>query len=314
MAYQAQMGVALTFQHPVRDINGAYVAGQAAAVTKALLGPDRLAAPTELAAVVLTNFVIGWVQVVITGTRLGLYTLTLTNPGFPTADGRETDYDIVVSPGIAAAQNLLTSRDRVRTRMQLKNTSDQPIQPGETHPFDALIDLLVSEVSDEYQVRLGRTFSEASYTQYLDGSGTRSLLLGVGPLVSFTSLESVEYTDNGAGGVTETRTLVARHTYVLAGLRSQPRFTGLGRIDLVADSIFTPGPKRYRAVYTAGFDSIPEGIVGLSTTGVVSRLFTRETGHLLSQALGDGTTSFLRPQQMREAEDSVLRLYMLEAA
>jgi len=49
--YPAQQGVALSFFHPVRDIGGNYVAGQAGSVTKALLGPDRLAATAgELAA------------------------------------------------------------------------------------------------------------------------------------------------------------------------------------------------------------------------------------------------------------------------
>lgn len=311
MGYQAQIGIPLTIFHPVRDGNGAYVAGQASAVTKALLGPDRLAA-AEVPG--LTDFAAGWVQATITLTRLGTYTLILTNPA-PVADGLTTDYPIVVTAGLSLSQSLLTSLDRVRTRLQLKNAAGNPIQPGDPHVFDALINLLISEVSDEYQDFLGRTFAETSYIEYLDGACRPSLVLGAGPLVSFTSLESVDYQDNGSGGVTEVRTTIPRHTYVLAGLRSQPRYVGRGRVDLVGwGSRFMWGPKRYRGEYVAGFDAVPEGIVGVATEDVVFRLMTAQTGHLLSQTLGDGSITYLRPQQMVEMRETRLTPYMLEAA
>jgi hypothetical protein len=312
VAWQAQKGFSLIFQHPVRDVNGNYVAGQASAITKVLLKPDRTVDSTTV--VTLTDFVTGWAQVQLTPSIEGVYTLTLTNPSFPTADGRVTDYDILVTAGILAGQNLLTSLDRVRTRLQLKNAAGNPIQPGDPHAFDSLINLLISEVSDEYQGLLGRNFAESAYVVYLDGSGRSSLLLGVGPLVSFSLLESVEYQDNGAGGVTEVRTTIARHTYVLAGLRSQPRFTSQGRIDYLGGAAFAPGPKRYRATCVAGFASIPEGVVGLATEAVVYRLMNRDTAHLLSQTLGDGSITYLRPAQMIEMQESRLAPYMLEAA
>jgi len=316
VAYQAQLGVQIKILHPVRDINGAFVAGQAAGVTKSLIKPDR----TIDSVTVVTksdHAVAGWVEVTVSLPLLGTYTLELTNPEPPTADGRITPYDIVVSAGVLASATLLTSRDRVRTRLQLTKEGidpPTPISPSDAHTLDSLIDLLISEVSDEYQKWSGRTFAEATYTEYLDGSGRSSLVLGGGPLVSITSLESVEYQDDGAGGVTEVRTTVKRHTYVLAGLRTQPRYTGLGRIDFVGNALFTRGAKNYRVVYLAGFASLPEALVGLATTDVVYRLMTRVTGHLLSQMLGDGTVSFLRPQQMQEAREQVLGLYLAEAA
>jgi hypothetical protein len=314
MAWQAQQGIALNFLHPVRDALGNYVAGQAANVTKSLIGPDRLPSGET---VTLSDFVTGWVQVNVTLTNaLGMYTLSLTNPNPPTADGRITDYDILVTPGMVA-QALLTSLDRVRTRLQLTKVGvspPTPIQPGDAHPFDSLINLLISEISDDYQGRLGRTFAETAYVEYRDGTGRPSLVLGSGPLVSLSLLESVEYTDDGAGGVTEVRTTVPRHTYVLSGLRTQSRFTGRGRVDLLGGAVFTTGPKKYRATYVAGFASTPESVVGLATEKAVFLLMTRETGHLLSQALGDGSTSFLRPQQMLEMENDRLLPYLLEAA
>ena len=315
MAYRAQQGVPVTFPHPVRDVNGVFVAAQAAAVTQSLLGPDRASA-TETATLV-DNAVAGWVDVAITLTKLGVYTLKLTNPSAPTADGRETEENIVVSAGVATAQNLLTSRDRVRKRLLLTKPNTDPKQLlaiGDSHLFDALIDLLISEVSDEYQEETGRTFGEATYTEYLDGTGRSSLVLGAGPLVSVTSLESVEYEDDGAGGVTETKTLIAPHTYVAAGLRTQPRYRGRGRIDYLGSTVFSRGPRRHRVIYVAGFDVLPERLVGLATTDVVSRVMTRDTGHLLSKSIGDGTISFLRPGQMQEAREAGLMPYFLEAA
>jgi hypothetical protein len=316
--YQARAGVALSFFHPVRDIDGNYVAGQAANVTKAMLGPDRLAASgAELAAVTLADHpvAVGWVIVTVTLSRLGEFTLTLSNPAPPTADDRDEDYSINVGAGLAASATLLTSRDRVRTRMQLKNAAGLPIQPGDAHQLDSLIDLVISEVSDEYQQLLGRTFIEQPYSLYLDGSGNRSLVLPAGPIASFTSLSTVDYQDDGAGGVTEVLTVVPRSTFVVAGLRSQPQFTGLGRLDLIGEcSRFVRGVKNYKAVFTAGFAAVPEGIVGLATEDVVYRVMTGDKGNLLSQTHGDGSITYMRPQQMVELRESRLATYAREAA
>lgn len=311
MAWQAQVGVPLNLFHPVRDINGALVAGQAASVTVSLLGPDRAAA-SEVP--VLTDFATGWVRVAATLTLTGEYTLKLTNPSHPPADGRVTEYQLFVSAGAVTGAGLLTSRDRVRTRLQLENDAELPITPPDPHIFDSLIDLLISEISDELQRRAGRVFAEATLTEYLDGTGTSSLVLGSGPGVSVTSLESVEYEDDLAGGVTEVRTLIAPHTYVLAGRRAERNYLGLGRIDYLAGTIFTRGPRRWRVVWIAGFDPLPEGIVGLATTFVVARLMQRDTIHLVTQALGDGSINYLRPLQMENLIESTLGLYRLEAA
>lgn len=312
MGYQAQLGVALTLMHPVRDLNGNFVAGQASAVTKSLLGPDRLAA-SEVVTLV-DHAVAGWVQATFTPTRLGTYTLELTNPNPPTANGLTTPYDIGVLPGLAPSATLLTSLDRVRTRLDLRHTDGNPIQPGQPHAYDAMLNLLISEVSDELQAMAGRTFIEQTYTEYLDGTGRSSLVLGAGPVVSVTSVNEVAYEDNGAGGVTEVLTEVKRHTFVIAGQRNQPRYSGRGRLDLLGDAEFTTGPRRYKVVYVAGFATVPESVVMLATDEVVSRFMARETGHLLSKSLADGTISYLRPGQMQELRDTILDSWRLEAA
>jgi hypothetical protein len=315
MAYQAQLGIPITILHPVRDMNGNFVAGQASAVTATLIKPDRTV--DAVTTVTKVDYATGWVQVTVTLPLLGTYTLELTNPDPPTADGGIEPYTFIVGAGVSAAQNLLTSLDRVRTRLQLTKPGSNPptaIQPGESHPFDSLINLLISEVSEEFQFETGRSFGEASYVEYIDGSGRSSLVLPAGPLVSFSLLETVDYQDNGAGGVTEVRTTVAPHTYVVAGLRSQPRFMGRGRIDLVGGAVFTRGVRNYRASFVAGFAAVPEHVVGFATTDVVYRLMARDVGHLLTQALGDGSTSYLRPQQMQEMRERFYDLWRLEAA
>lgn len=305
MFYPAQQGFPVSFLHPVRDGNGNLVAGQAANVTAALLKPDRTADGATV--VTLTDYATGWVQVVLTLTLLGQYTLTLSNPD--AADGRSTDYDLLVSAGVSPSETLLTSRDRVKARLIGEQGTAFP------SAFDSLIDLLISEVSEEYQALLGRTFVEQDYVEYLDGSDTRSLLLGAGPIASFTALYSVEYQDDGAGGVTEALTAVPRSSYVLAGLQSQPRYYGRGRVDLVSWwARFQCGPKRFKAVYRAGLASVPEGVVGLATEDVVTRLLTRDVGHLLAKSLGDGSVTYVRPGQILEMRAERLAPYFLEAA
>jgi len=309
MAYNAQVGIPLVFFHPVLDLAFQPVSGQAGSVTQALIGPDLLPA-SEVAT--LTDAAAGWVRVAITLTGQGVYQLTLTNPNPPTADGGIFIYPIQVSQGILAATNLLTSLDRVRERMQLTDTDRTTIAPGDTHPWDSVINSLISEVSDEYQQDLGRTFAQQVYTEYLDGSGRPSLILGAGPIVSVTSVESIAYEDDGAGGVTETATTVERHTYVIAGLITQPRYIGLGRIDRLGASVFTRGPRKFKVVYTAGFAAVPEKVVGIATSDVVYRMMTRESSHMIAQSLGDGNISYLGPQRMMDARQAALDPYRLE--
>ena len=59
---------------------------------------------------------------------------------------------------------------------------------------------------------------------------------------------------------------------------------------------------------------MPEAVVGLATEDVVSRINNAQTGHLLSQVLGDGQITFMRPQQLIEMRTSRLATYLLEAA
>jgi len=317
LPYPAQVGVPLVILHPVRDINGNYVAGQAAALTKALLDPDRLAAPTELAATTLVDHAVaGWVVATFTPTRAGTWTLSLSNPDAPTADGRTEDYSILAAQGIAASATLLTSLDRVRLRLNLRyGTGDNPpaILPGQAHDLDAYLNMLISEVSDEYQATAGRTFIEQTYTEYLDGTGRPGLVLAAGPLVSVTSLNQVVYQDDGAGGVTEVLTLVPAYSYVLAGLRSQPRYTGRGRLDRIG-WCWAKGHRNYKAVYVAGFAAVPEAVVGLATEDVATRCNMRNIGHLLSKSLMDGTISYLRPSQIQEMRQDILGAWRVEAA
>lgn len=313
MSYRAQVGIPFSFPHPVRDVNGNMVAGQASAVTRALLRPDRSSA-SEVP--VLSDLpVAGWVQVTLTLLQAGIYSLQLTNPAFPLADGRATDYDIQVAPGIAGSTFLLTSLDRVRERLRLtKDAATGAIYgPGDVSPWDSLLNSLISEVSDEYQIRMSRIIAQGTYTEYYDGTGQSRLVLRQGPLVSITSLESVVYSDNGAGGVTETRTLMAPHLYRAAGLRDG-RNRSLGRIDLTGCQAFTPGIQNYRVVYVAGWDAIPEALVGMATTRVVNDYMTRETKYLAAQTIGDTSLTPLSPKQIADAEDRALWPFVAEAA
>jgi len=309
-AYQTSVNVPVTVFHPVRDVNGNLVASQAAAVTKALLKPDRTAA-SEV--VTLSDIgVTGWVQAALSPTAPGQYTLQLTSPDFPTADGRFEEYAIVVTSGLAPSAGLLTTLDRVRIRMQFRKTDGSLYGAAEASPYDSLLNAMISEVSDEYQNRLGRTILEAGYVDYLHGNGQSRLPLNEGPLVSITSVETVAYSDNGAGGVTETRTLVAPHLYVGGGLRGQGRHLGVGAVVLLGWATFTRGVRNYRVSHTGGFATVPEGIVGISTTRVVNDWYTKDTKYLLSKTLSDTAISVLSPERIREEEEQALAPYVVD--
>ena len=103
----------------------------------------------------------------------------------------------------------LTTLERVRQQFGEKFSN----------AHDPLLEDLINEVSADMHDRMGRILTADTYTEYHSGDGRFLLILKQGPLVSLTSVETVEYS-NVAGNRVETLTAVDPSYYVEGGIRS----------------------------------------------------------------------------------------------
>lgn len=297
MAYQVAKDNAVSIRHPVRDVAGTLVSGEAANITTALADGDN--ASSVITVTVTEIGTSGWYLLAFTPTTTGLWVLTVTNPSGTNTLVSEYIVDVVSGATLAAitAKNL-TTLARVRSR----------IFSGETSPttdHDALISELIIEVSNNITDELGRCPLEAAYTEYVDGTGGALLQLQQGPLVSVTSVSSISY--SGTTTRTETATTVNVADYLERGLRSDNSF-GPALLER-RDGTWERGRKNYKVVYTAGYAAVPDGLLLAATNEVVAEFFARETHGRNSKVAGDIQTDYLTPAQRAASRSRAIRPY-----
>jgi hypothetical protein len=302
MAYQATVGQLATVRHVVRNLAGSgVVSGQQALITATLVDPAGVASalPVAIAEVGAS----GYYNASFTPTTAGTWILSLTNPAG--TDGATLDYHLVATVGqtlTAPGTNDLTTLGRVRERLQFPATITQ---------FDGLLATLITEVSNSFLDLMGpRTVKETQHTHYLNGSGTPALILPEGPLVSVASVHLVEYQNDGAGGRQEVLTVVPPYDRLEGGLRSEGHL-GRGRIELLG-GVWAVGRRNVKVVHTCGWAVVPEKLVSLTTTAVITKWLTRETDGLASKVMADFQQNLLSPRQLQDSIDRELQPYMLE--
>ena len=183
---------------------------------------------------------------------------------------------------------LLTTMERVK-ELVLSGTDTDSGQ------FDEVLDHMIVEASDDIEKLTERIFAESTYTHYFDGTGTDTLYLRQGPLVSITSLESIEYSDGGGGARLETTTTIDPFEFVEGGVRADG-FFGAAFIRLLAGT-FKVEQRNYKVVYVAGFvddtddvaNGIPQKLVKAATKYVAQSFNLRDLHGLTSRELGDGS-------------------------
>lgn len=168
----------------------------------------------------------------------------------------------------------LTTLDRLKRRIG---------QDGTDH--DALLNEIITEMSQDIEHRAGRIFNEQSHTAYLNGDGTPRLVLPQGPLVSITTIESIAYSDDGAGARVETETTILESTFLESGVRARgedgpPVLVRIG-------SAWPFGKQNIKVVFVGGYDTLPEKLIGDVTTACAGRWFVREAAGLRGKTEGD---------------------------
>lgn len=259
MSYSIPKNNEVTILHRAGNLAGTgTVSGIAGTITTALL--DELGITSGITVTITELGSTGLYEVKFTPDAIGNWSLTVTNPS---GTDQRTEYYNVQSKSISAIQAdtslFLTSLARVKERWD-----DAPLSGT---VFDDVLTSFISEASDEAHKKMGRILPEQTLTHYFDGSTSTRLILREGPLVSITGIWAVDYGNDGAGARTETLEEIVAADRLEGGLRSENHI-GMGWIDLIAGR-FKQGRRNYKVSYVAGFDVLPERIVGAVTNRVV---------------------------------------------
>jgi len=300
MAYQVVVNSPVSILHPVKNLlDTATVTGQAGVITKALL--DEGMAASALPVTITEIGTSGYYTAQFTPDAVGSWVLTLTNP--PGTDAGVYVYTVsaLTQAEIAAATARdLTSLARVRERMYMPDTRTA---------LDGVIASLITEESNGIQDRLGRVIGQFSYpAEYLNGRNGNRLPLKQGPVVQINSVNCVQYVDAGAGARGEELTLLDEYQYVIHGQRAENGMLR-GVLERVDGAVFDQGARNWKIDYIAGFNPIPEGLVGWVNSLVVNRFYTREAPLMSSKDVGEATVSLLSPRQLAREEERILSPY-----
>ncbi len=119
-------------------------------------------------------------------------------------------------------------------------------ESGESDPVnDSLLDRLIDYASERIESHCGRAFASEAITEYQDGSGTDSLVLRRRPVTALTAV----YEDADREFATETEIPAAELAlYPEAGIVVRP------------GSVFPRGTRNVKAVYTAGYATVPDDL------------------------------------------------------
>lgn len=169
---------------------------------------------------------------------------------------------------------------------------------------ESLIGTLITQVSDDIEQEVGRVLEEAAVTEYYDGLGKGVLFFRRGPLVSISSINTVEYDSTG-----ETLTEVESWRWAGRGLRNDSHI-GRGWVERVDGSVFPVGTRNVKVIYTAGFDpgDIPD-FLGLVAINEVLAEIQNDPG-VKSTAIGDYRIEFMDPAKREKARGRALARLM----
>lgn len=303
MSVKVRLGEAGVILHVVRDLDGDPVTGQAGSIVATAFEPDGSTSALSVTAAEIGTT--GWYTLTFTPDQLGAWRVHATGDaalGRAVPDGANpatVDYQVNVhATGIETTGNLMTTRDVVKRRLGLEDSE-----------FDTLLDDILAEVSAYMQDEIDHAILQATYTDYLDGTGGDTLFLRNGPLVSVTTLHSVAYSDGGAGARAETLTAVDEAIRVEGGLRSEGHL-GRGWIRLLNGGTFTPGRRNYRAVYVGGFAAVPAMLSHAAVVECVRQFNIREVHGLRSKSTGDDNVEPAPPAAGDAALMRAMRPYM----
>lgn len=161
---------------------------------------------------------------------------------------------------------------------------------------DALLEMLINMATDYIQSQCNVNYFMATdyVIQELDGTGTDQLVLPNHPAWDLTSLQ-----ERTGSGITDWRTIPSDE-YTLDGdngiITWTSQFTGfdegLNDENALSDPIFQKVKRKYRATYTAGYNTIPYDLQYACMSLVGQMLNTKSASGIVSESLGDHSITY----------------------
>jgi len=176
---------------------------------------------------------------------------------------------------------------------------------------DAILEILINQVSDFVEHYCDRTFVETTYTEEVyDGTGTDKLFLFNFP-VSTTDTFTLEKLSGGQN--TSNFNSIESENYFIDFTTGIVETTGW---------CFTERPRKYRATYTAGYafdnftpgatlESLNIGDLEFAVWKLVSNAFKmrKETSNVQSESIGDYSVTFRKSTMTDKEIQDVLNHY-----
>ena len=180
MPYVTTANNSVSVLHVIRDDGGEVVTSSVTGLSVTVLDPSQN--DDSSVATWSEPVTTGYLSIAVTPDEIGNWLVKVVNPS-GTDEG--TYYYNVQS--VANAAGLTPSGTYLSTLANLKERLGA--DPGE----DAFLDNLLARATTRIDSSLGRSVIQASYTEYVDADGGEFLRLRQGPIISVTSVASVEW-------------------------------------------------------------------------------------------------------------------------
>ena len=172
-------------------------------------------------------------------------------------------------------------------------TKAQEVLKNSDASLTSYLQTLISHVSGKFETIADKGLKLNTYTDLYDGNGTFSIRFNQYPIISLSSLQyraspESEFQDFYTGSAT-----------------SNILYNDFGKIVLY-DKVFPEGINNIKAIYTAGFESIPFDLEEIACQAVVKAFDNGKYGQgsLGMQSLNIGTGGFSSSVSFGKLEDS----------
>jgi len=164
------------------------------------------------------------------------------------------------------------------------------------HTKDDKIKLLINMATDYIESQTGRRYVSTVHTsEEYDGTGTQQIQLKAFPVITFTSLEVNNASDNSESWSTISSSdyWVDTDTGIITRTSSFLDFDDSeDGEETLSETIFQRGKNKYRATYTSGYSSIPYDLQFACMTLVGQFLNTGAGSGIKSESLGDHSITY----------------------
>jgi len=287
----SQKGQQLTVLFDVVDSSYNLLTGQAALLAVTLRDEDGAATETVT---ITEQATAGYYKATFTPTKGGsppkTYWLKIVESGTGQS-GREADwlvqsYDAL--PAYAGATSDLTTLAAVREtlRLPVSETGD-----------DAYLTRLISRISATVKRITRRALTQTTLTEIHDGRGRPSFRLRDWPVISFTSLHEDPDCAYPAS------TLLDPTEYVVDAR--------IGEVTRLASMDFSRYPQALKAVYVAGYATVPEDLEHRVIQTIVEDWRTRKNEGVASKSLMDGSIVYYPVGDRQKALRDRFAIYAL---